>query len=360
MKTSRFPFPAGALALAVAGVLAAASALAQNSGISVESVPADMVEVDPGAARPVDLGQSDFGRTAAIAPTGPGAPAGAGTAMQAARAAQVAARPTQTRTRRPPPSAAERSAGVERAVFDRAPITVPLPIGKERLITLPAPAALHVPNDMAQVARIEAIDRTLYVTALVPFTPLRIVAELIDSGQQIPLDLVADAKTAGATAELQISTVEAVATPGSAGAGGAAAAGSTEATAEAPAAEAKAPDMVDLTRHAARQLYAPSRLAWATTGVQQMDVAHEPVEGLIPGLNVTAEPLGQWRGGKLYVTAVRVTNRSPRAVELPLENFRGKWLAATAQHGRIGPAGSETDTTAVYLICDREFSACLH
>jgi hypothetical protein len=61
----------------------------------------------------------------------------------------------------------------------------------------------------------------------------------------------------------------------------------------------------------------------------------------------------------LYVTAVRVTNKSAQPFELPLEHLRGRWLSVTAQHGRIGPAGSETDTTALYLICDRAFDACL-
>ncbi|MFN3493249.1 MAG: TIGR03749 family integrating conjugative element protein, partial [Hydrogenophaga sp.] len=58
--------------------------------------------------------------------------------------------------------------GVERAVFDRHPVRVALPVERERLITLPAPAALHVPHDLDAVARIETIDRTIYVTALVP------------------------------------------------------------------------------------------------------------------------------------------------------------------------------------------------
>ena len=51
--------------------------------------------------------------------------------------------------------------GTERALFERAPVAVPLPVGVERLITLPAPAALHVPSDMDKVTRLEVIDRTI-------------------------------------------------------------------------------------------------------------------------------------------------------------------------------------------------------
>ena len=230
-----------------------------------------------------------------------------------------------------------------------------LPLDQERLVTLPAPAALHVPSDMAQVARIEAIDRTLYITALKPFTPIRIVAELIDSGQQIPFDLVAGDDTADPLSELEVCVDD----PNAPSASQVAESDGEDAdgASAAPMQQAQI-DMVDLTRHAARQLYAPRRLAWATPGVSQVAVATDPAPGLIRGADVEAVPMGQWRGGSLYVTAVRITNKSRYPLELPLEDFRGQWLAVTAQHGRIGPAGSETDTTAVYLVCSRPFIAC--
>ena len=255
--------------------------------------------------------------------------------------------------------------GTERALFERAPVAVPLPVGVERLITLPAPAALHVPSDMDKVTRLEVIDRTIYATAKVPFTPLRVIAELIDSGQQIPLDLVANAGTASARSELEVFVVEPSNTKSStSGTGPAAqaAAGASAANAQDSLtdqmAEAPPSDMVQLTRYAARQLYAPKRLTTPISGVQQVDVASEPLQDLFRGAHVLATPVGQWRSGLLYVTAVLVNNRSRFALEVPLEQVRGKWIAATAQHGRIGPEGTDTDTTAVYLVCERRFEAC--
>lgn len=237
--------------------------------------------------------------------------------------------------------------GIERAVFARLPIRVGLPVQRERLITLPGPAALHVPGDIDSVARVEAIDRTIYVTALVPFAPIRIVAELIDGGQQIPLDLVANAQTSAASAELEVFLDKKPAS------------GAVAAVDSAQAEGTPSVDMVELTRYASRMLYAPRRLAGAKAGIQQVQVSTKPVIGLVRGGLVESVPLGQWRSAGLYVTAVRVTNKSAQPFELPLEHLRGRWLAVTAQHGRIGPAGSETDTTALYLICDRAFDACL-
>lgn len=322
------------------------------------------------AAAPIDMGQVP----AKSAPTRKaGAPAGhfvAGMSVPAPLAglsgtgsvARAAAAQATLRKVGPAPLAS--SAGpAERAVFAREPVRVNLTVGQERLITLPSDAMLHVPADMDAVARIESIGGTLYVTAMVPFTPIRIIAELVDSGQQIPLDLVADkgikaskgtGNEAAARGELQLSVLEPSTVPNPTAR---AAAGSAQVESSQQASPAA--DMVQLTRHAARQLYAPRRLAMGTSGVSQVGVNFEPVPTLLRGASVEAVPVGQWKSGNLYVTAVRITNRSRYALELPLESLRGRWLAATAQHGRIGAAGTDTDTTAVYLVCERSFESCL-
>ena len=236
--------------------------------------------------------------------------------------------------------------GVERAVFARMPVRIGLPVKRERMITLPSPAVLHVPNDIEAVVRIESIDRTIYVTALVPFAPIRIVAEMIEGGQQIPIDLVANTQTAAASQELEVFIERA---------SGTASESQTAATSD----EAPAADMVELTRFASRMLYAPRRLAVSQPGVSQVQVSNKPVVGLVRGALVETVPMGQWRSAGLYVTAVRITNKSQRALELPLDSLRGRRLSVTAQHGRLGAAGSEADTSALYLICDRAFDACL-
>ena len=232
-RTASKPRQVPALACAVLLACATGAWAQEVSVATLQNVPADMIEPAPGAqGATIDLGQS-------LSP--PGSPGtGAGAATGAASRAASAARSSDTkamRTRRPPATAASARAGIERAVFERQPIAVPLPVGRERLITLPAPAALHVPSDMARVARIEIIDRTIYATALVPFTPIRIVAELIDTGQQLPMDIVADKSTADAQAELEVFVVD-PANPRAAKAG-AAADDSSDAAPEQPAADSE-------------------------------------------------------------------------------------------------------------------------
>ncbi len=355
------------IALAALAACCALPAAAQEAeAISLRGVPPDLIEEDESgqsaaAAQPpapIDLGEDINARRQAEEAALPQAASdsaviGAGAAVRAAMQARQQER-LERQLRRPPQTAA-RSAGVERAVFERQPIRVPLPVGKERLITLPAPAALHVPTDMQQVARIEVIDKTIYATALMPFTPIRIVAELIDTGQQVPLDLVAGPQTEGALSELEITTVTWTEPKQEE----AAAADDDALPDRSTGRTQQRVDMVDLTRHAARQLYAPRRLAWAHPSVSQVRVSTSPLPRLLRGVDVDAVPVGGWHSGQLSVTAVRVTNKSKYPLEIPLESIRGRWIAATAQHGRIGAAGSDTDTTAIYLVCDRAFEACL-
>ncbi|QXR34241.1 TIGR03749 family integrating conjugative element protein [Alcaligenes aquatilis] len=375
-----------ALACALLGLTQYVQAQVRDLGPNLESVPADLIAPDPGSTNPPanvlptttalgnnppDLGEipglgtpslnTEYHQSDANAMSGQSMPISTvDTAIQQA----IENLDETGKTIRKPPQ--NKPHGVERAVFDRAPVRAPLPVGIERMITLPAPAALHVPSDMSKIARIEVIDRTMYITALQQFTPVRIIAELIDSGQQIPFDLLADSTTASARSELQVFVV-ASSSPGAgkSDGDGPASQAAAQATSMANAhtlsqqmAESAPTDMVQLTRYAARQLYAPKRLAAPFSGVQQVEVTSEPIANLIRGVNVVSTPVGQWRSGQLYVTAVLIKNRSHHPLEIPLEQVRGQWIAATAQHGRIGSAGSETDTTAIYLVCQRRFEAC--
>ncbi|QIL80330.1 TIGR03749 family integrating conjugative element protein [Diaphorobacter sp. HDW4A] len=335
--------PALACALLVTAPAAWAQQV-QDLGPSIASVPADLIPANAAA---------DNGTASTSESDGAAAQSSAAT-VQPSRVDQAISGAKSIR--KPAQSKELTGHGTERAVFERAPVRVPLPVGAERLIALPAPAALHVPSDMDKVVRIEIIDRTIYATAKIAFTPLRVIAELIDTGQQIPLDLVADASTASARSELEVFVTEA--SPRSGPATQAAAQAAAQASPDAQMPEVASPDMVQLTRYAARQLYAPKRLATPTSGIQQVDVANQSLTDLFRGANVLSTPVGQWRAGPLYVTAVLVKNRARTPLEIPLEQVRGSFVAATAQHGRIGAADSETDTTAVYLVCERRFEAC--
>lgn len=349
---------AGGLWLVLATVLATPAARAQGAQ-AVEAVPEaiDLGETVPlrsnapaaraagAAAAPAQSGGTlPAGRALTAAP----APAAAGAAL----VAPAAGRPL-TRAGSAVAPADDR---VERVAYARRPVRVALPLQRERMISFAGPVALHAPQGIESLVRLQIIGRTVYATALAPFGHLRVVAEDIErDGLQIPLDLVADRSTETASAEMDIQPGSGVATPLTI-----LSASGSPSSGPAPQGEtaSASADMVALTRHAAHMLYAPTRLLPADPAIRQVPLDLHPVPGLYRGRRVRTTPMGAWRSGSLYVTAVRFTNLEARPLELELQELRGQWLAATPQHGRLGPAGSETDTTAVYLVCDRPFAAC--
>ena len=229
----------------------------------------------------------------------------------------------------------------ERILFQLAPVRLPLPIGQERTVSLPGAFALHATEGFDALVRSQIIDRTAYLKALAPFGSLRVVAEDLVTGRQIPIDLVSVTGDGNAARPVEIFTPER-AVEGEAR-------GETEA---APL------DMVALTRHAAQALYAPRRLIPSTPAVRQVPVNPAPIDGLYRGWRVETVPIGAWRSGGLYVTAVRFTNTGDQAIDLDLQELRGHWLAATAQHIRLLASDPAWRTTTVYLVCDRPFDAC--
>lgn len=244
----------------------------------------------------------------------------------------------------------------ERVVYQRAaPIRVVMAPGVERLVTFPAPIALRTPEGFEQLVQVQIIERTAYLRPVAPFSSLRVVAEDLSTGRQIPIDLVADVRTSKALATRPIEVMVPSASR--------VVAGGAEAQPEASPARSRAPevpalDMVALTRFAAQSLYAPRRLVPAVQGVQQVPVTVESVEGLYRGWKLETTPIAAWRSGGLYVTAVRFTNLGAQVLDIDLQELRGAWTAATAQHNRLLSAGSDWDTTTVYLVCERPFEAC--
>ncbi|MEL6965374.1 MAG: DUF3438 family protein, partial [Pseudomonadota bacterium] len=71
-------------------------------------------------------------------------------------------------------------------------------------------------------------------------------------------------------------------------------------------------------------------------------------------------PVASWRGRNgLYVTSVRVRNRSTQSLALDPRSAVGQWLTATFHHHGLAPAGEPGDTSTLYLISDRPFLEAL-
>lgn len=241
------------------------------------------------------------------------------------------------------------SRGPERVVWRKTPIAIPLIVGEERLIHFPESVSIGLPQSLTAKLRSQSINGTLYLLARQSFESTRVMVRSQNGGPLFVLDLSAELsrEERPPRPDVQVVLETSKVAAGSDGSG-------TDSAETTTGNRFSQWGYVALTRYAAQQLYAPERLVPNTPGVVAIPVQVAPV-GLLRGGGVEAVPVAAWKAGLHYVTAVRLTNHSAKAVILDPRELRGAWLAATFQHNRLLPSGTDEDTTAVYLISDRPF-----
>ena len=230
----------------------------------------------------------------------------------------------------------------ERIEWKKAPIRLALTVGQEQRIDFPAAVKVGVPGSLQPLLRTQSVNGAVYLLAHAPFGSSRLMVRELDSGQIYLFDVTATGE-GGASDPIQIYVT------GDSGSANAPATGSNEP-------DQGQPGYIQLTRFAAQQLYAPSRLVKDRPGIVRVPVARDALD-LVQDGTIEATPLVAWRANGLYVTAVKLTNRTDQPQTLDPRNLRGAWLTAAFQHNRLLAAGSEADTTAVYLISARPFAA---
>jgi len=243
-------------------------------------------------------------------------------------------------------SAWAESVAPERIPWQKVPFELVLQVGTERRFDFPGPVRIGLPESLSPLLRVQSVADSVYLLAHEPFGPTRVMVRAIDSGRIYLVDL--SASEASGTSDQPVSILDPEAED------------VDEAGDRVGGDKDAAPSYgyVALTRFAAQQLYAPARLLRDLPGVVRVPVRRDPV-ALVRGGAVLAEPLVAWRAGGLYLTALKLTNRTGEPLTLDPRTLRGDWLTATFQHSRLQPAGSEADTTAVYLISARPFETAL-
>ncbi|PKM36344.1 MAG: TIGR03749 family integrating conjugative element protein [Gammaproteobacteria bacterium HGW-Gammaproteobacteria-10] len=240
------------------------------------------------------------------------------------------------------------SAEIERLFWDKLPIGITLPVGRERLVTFPGDVRVGMPSELSGKVRTQSHNGTVYWLANESFEAQRIEIHETDGSGIYLVDLSASQEQGIPVNPIEVLNkrphgVEKTDSD------------RNRRNARAPRKAQKAPGLVTLTRFAAQQLYAPSRMLKASPSIHRGVVTRRALHNLIRGESIEALPVASWQGGELYVTAVQLRNTGTAPVELDPRRIRGRWKAATFQHGRLHPAGSEADTTAVYLVSDRPF-----
>ncbi len=245
------------------------------------------------------------------------------------------------------------ASAIERLLWDKHPLQLSLPIGKERLVSFPHGVRVGIPNSIADKLKTQSLNDTVYWTAHEAFTSTRVQIQSTDGSQLYLIDLSASQNADTSDVQILLPTSPATTDPAI-----------TSATSATPRSKRQHPtnsslDYITLTRFAAQQLYAPARLLTTPHHVQRSRVQQSPVQHLLRGFNVDATPIAAWRKGRLFVTAVRLQNQTQQPIILDPLQLRGRWHAATFQHGVLKAHGNTEDTTAVYLISDQPFKQAL-
>ena len=225
-----------------------------------------------------------------------------------------------------------------RVHWQDVPIPVVLTVGAERRVQFKVPVSVGVPSSLQALLRTQTVNGSVYLLAHAAFAETRVLVRELDTGQTYLLDLRATHEASSNEAIIIESGPAAESTltsdthnPGTHG-------------------------YVSLTRFAAQQLFAPLRLAAPLPGIARIPVQQQSVF-LLPGGTIEATPLMAWRAGQLFLTAVKLRNRSTEPQVLDPRLLRGNWLTATFQHARLLPAGDPADSTAVYLVSAHPFAA---
>ncbi|MGH7416830.1 MAG: TIGR03749 family integrating conjugative element protein, partial [Candidatus Rokuibacteriota bacterium] len=253
-------------------------------------------------------------------------------------------------------AAAPTPAPIEHLRWSGTPMPLVLPIGIDRVVRFPSDVRVGPPGKLSERLQVTSADGAVYFRALAAFEPTLVLAQETEPpGRTFSFELRAEQGASTTPVEILAPREEPrdVSAP-------------AESALDAEIAPSPRPyGYVALTRFAAQQLYAPERLLRALDGMYRVPV---PDRGLVALIRtgavlgeVDATPLASWADETgLYVTAVRLRNRTHRPVVLdPRTALRGEWLAATFQHARLFPAGHEADTTAVYLISAQPFTDAL-
>jgi general secretion pathway protein D len=126
-----------------------------------------------------------------------------------------------------------------------------------------------------------------------------------------------------------------------------------------PQADANPQDYLGLTRFAALAARQPDAAKNPPQGISEAGLVFLNAEPLLPDKHLQAEPLETWKKGNLYVTTVKVNNRSDKTVNVDYTQVRGQWLASTIEKPRLARKGLDGDSTYLYLVSKEPFHEAL-
>jgi integrating conjugative element protein (TIGR03749 family) len=233
----------------------------------------------------------------------------------------------------------ERANATEILRWERLPLNARLVVGQERVILIDHTVRVAVPTSVRELLRVQSAGGALYLRAAAPFPTTRLQLQDTENGALVLLDVHAESAATGEPPPEPLRIV------------GLGDAGRADGAADNRQPPTPTPVAVVLTRYAAQSLYAPLRTVTPVAGLTPTPLRDDLLlDTLLPTLPVRATALAAWRLNDHWLTAIKLTNTSPHMLALDPRLLQGDFVAATFQHGDLGPARDPTDTTVLYLL----------
>lgn len=226
----------------------------------------------------------------------------------------------------------------EHLVWEKVPLTIELPLNKERLVQFPQ-AIKIIDQQLSTNLDILKVKGSLYLKAKESFKDSRLIVQLLPEGEVVILNLNANEKAINTTPiEILIDDHQSAQNSGG---------------------NQYEYNAIQLTRFAIQALYSPERVREIPEGIYRTPMQTNKTIPLFYGASIEAHPLASWRGGNLYVTAVDLKNLLNKPANLQFSKLMGNWQTASFYPKNLLPARSQHESTTVILVSDQPFGAAL-
>jgi integrating conjugative element protein (TIGR03749 family) len=227
-------------------------------------------------------------------------------------------------------------------VWEKTPLHISLPIGKERTIVFPSNITiLHNELKQGGLAVISKASNTLYVKSLTEFNEKTVFVEIDENGEKIKINFSStDANSSTRPIEVEVNGLQ---------------------SQNQESQENSKINPISLTRFAIQSLYTPERVVEKVDGIGRVAMQTSKTVNIIYGGAVISHPLISFGGNGLVVTAVEIKNNISQSVKLTPQMVIGKWESASFYpSNRLSPRGSYGDKTTLFVTSDRSFGEALY
>ena len=218
-------------------------------------------------------------------------------------------------------------------VWDKIPLDIVLPVGKQRLVSFPDKVAFALPSSMKSLLNIQNDNKTLYITATKAF-PVRQFIVKTSSNKVIIINLSASINASQQMIDVIFPVIGK----------------NIDHTAN------NKVSLKSLLRYSMQYFYAPDRLKMPINGISKSAEFSTKKYDLFTSGEVNATPLFSFTGGGLTVTAIYLKNAIAIPVDLNPTEICGKWKSSSFfPQSKLTPSGTKYDSSMLFLVSSNDF-----